>query len=232
MKTLQTYIECDLATPANTLGMGNPGEISQDTLTEPIGTAKFEVEKDKKKRKKKMKSLAESLFDKDIITKDIKFGDLIEIDNDSSWENQLSPDDYATLVTSIMYSFDQKLIHKTIKSTKWRKILSSIPIPSNDKIIHSEWFFDYLFPAIILNCSSREEIKQQINNFINSTKRSNMERFNIDGGYFINKIEITPIEGLGEMTGLPRMVVFKFIIDRDHEQITTYISFKKKENKI
>lgn len=227
MKTLQTYIECDLATPANTLGMGNPGEISQDTLTEPIGTAKSEIEKNKKKRKKKIKSLVESLFDKDIITKDIKFGDLIEIDNDSSWENQLSPDDYATLVTSIIYSFDQNLIRKTIKSTKWRKILSSTPIPSNDKIIRSEWFFDYLFPTIILNCSSREEIKRQINNFINSTKESNM-----NGGYFINKIEITPIEGLGEMTGLPRMVVFKFIINHDHEQITTYISFKKKENNI
>ena len=223
MKTLQTYIECDLATPANTLGMGNPGEISQDTLTEPIGAAKSEVEKNKKKRKKKIKSLTESLFDKDIITKDIKFGDLIEIDNDSSWDDQLSPKDYATLITSIMYSFDQKLIHKTIKSMKWRKILSS----ADDKIIRSEWFFDYLFPAIILNCSSQEEIKQQINNFINSTKRSNMERSNMDGGYFINKIEIIPVEGLGEMTGLPRMIVFKFTID--HEQITTYISFKKRD---
>lgn len=80
MKTLQTYIECDMATPANTLGAGNPGEIAQDTLTEPIGTTKSEVEKDKKRRKKKMKSLAESLFDKDLIEKDIKFGDLFKLE--------------------------------------------------------------------------------------------------------------------------------------------------------
>ena len=81
MKTLQTYIECDLATPASTLGMGNPGEIAQDTLTEPIETAKSQIEKDKKKRKKKMKSLSESLFNKDIITSGINFGDLFELDN-------------------------------------------------------------------------------------------------------------------------------------------------------
>ena len=69
-----------MATPANTLGAGNPGEIAQDTLTEPIGTTKSEVEKDKKRRKKKMKSLAESLFDKDLIEKDIKFGDLFKLE--------------------------------------------------------------------------------------------------------------------------------------------------------
>ena len=86
MKQLKTYLECgDAATPANTMGMGNPGETGSDTLSEPIGgiekTAKSEVEKDKRKRKKKIKSLSESLFDSDMISKDIKFGDLFELED-------------------------------------------------------------------------------------------------------------------------------------------------------
>lgn len=86
MKTLQTYLECGEActTPANTMGMGNPGETGPDTLSEPISgiekTAKSEVEKDKKKRKKKIKSLAESLFD-DNIANDLTFGDLFKLED-------------------------------------------------------------------------------------------------------------------------------------------------------
>lgn len=83
MKTLQTYFECGegCTTPANTMGMGNPGETGPDTLSEPIATAKSEIEKDKKKRKRKIKSLSESLFDSDVISKDIKFGDIFELDD-------------------------------------------------------------------------------------------------------------------------------------------------------
>jgi hypothetical protein len=84
MKHLKTYIECDAgitATPTNTMGMGNPGEIAPDTLSEPIGgTAKSEVEK--KKKKKKMKSLAESLFDIDNnVTNDLTFGGTFKLVN-------------------------------------------------------------------------------------------------------------------------------------------------------
>lgn len=87
MKALQTYLECGegCATPANTMGMGNPGETGSDTLSEPIGgiekTAKSEIEKDKKKRKRKIKSLSESLFDSDMISKDMKFGDIFKLDD-------------------------------------------------------------------------------------------------------------------------------------------------------
>ena len=86
MKQLKTYLECGEAcvAPANTMGMGNPGETGPDTLSEPIGgiekTAKSEVEKDKKKRKKKIKSLAESLFG-DNITNDLTFGDLFKLED-------------------------------------------------------------------------------------------------------------------------------------------------------
>lgn len=53
MISLATYLE-DFSTPGNTMGMGNPGEISQDTLSEPIYTAKSEIEKQKRKRKGRM----------------------------------------------------------------------------------------------------------------------------------------------------------------------------------
>ena len=98
METLQTYLECDggMATPANTMGMGNPGETGPDTLSEPIGgiekTAKSEVEKDKKKRKRKIKSLSESLFDSDMISKDIKFGDLFKLEDVDIRESIERPD--------------------------------------------------------------------------------------------------------------------------------------------
>ena len=72
MKNLKQYIEeCEgaaLATPTNTMGMGNPGITGSDTMSEPIKpiTAKSKKEKLKKKIK-------ESLLDdeKDLI-KDIK----------------------------------------------------------------------------------------------------------------------------------------------------------------
>ena len=37
MKDLYKYIEEELATPANTMGMGNPG-LNGDTMTEPLIT--------------------------------------------------------------------------------------------------------------------------------------------------------------------------------------------------
>jgi len=86
MKQLKAYIECgDAATPANTMGMGNPGQVDSDTLTEPIGgvekTAKALKQNDRKK-KKKFKSLAESLFDPDLATSDIsKFGSMFKLED-------------------------------------------------------------------------------------------------------------------------------------------------------
>ena len=87
MKHLITYLECGEAgysTPANTMGMGNPGQTDSDTLTEPIGgvekTAKALKQNDRKK-KKKFKSLAESLFDTDLVSKDMTFGDIFKLED-------------------------------------------------------------------------------------------------------------------------------------------------------
>lgn len=48
MRTLIDYIREELATPMNTIGMGNPGCDANDNCTEPLV-----VKKDKKKRSKK-----------------------------------------------------------------------------------------------------------------------------------------------------------------------------------
>lgn len=72
MKNLKEYIEeCEgiaLATPTNTVGMGNPGMIDTNTITEPIKsiTAKSKKEKIKKKIKESL------LDDEEDLIKDIK----------------------------------------------------------------------------------------------------------------------------------------------------------------
>ena len=72
MKNLKEYIEeCEgvaLATPTNTTGMGNPGVIDTNTMTEPIKTATAKTKKEKLKKK-----IKESLLDDEgDLTKDIK----------------------------------------------------------------------------------------------------------------------------------------------------------------
>ena len=72
MRNLKEYIEeCEgvaLATPANTMGMDNPGMIDTNTMTEPIKpiTAKSKKEKLKKKIKESL------LDDEEDLIKDIK----------------------------------------------------------------------------------------------------------------------------------------------------------------
>jgi hypothetical protein len=72
MRNLKEYIEeCEgvaLATPANTIGMGNPGIAGPDALTEPIKsiTAKSKKEKLKKKIKESL------LDDEEDLIKDVK----------------------------------------------------------------------------------------------------------------------------------------------------------------
>lgn len=98
MNDLKTYLECGPAgasTPANTMGMGNPGQLSPDTLTEPVGgiekTAKTLKQNDRKK-KKKFKSLSESIFDDDLATRDMsRFGSMFKLDSVEIKEKVLKP---------------------------------------------------------------------------------------------------------------------------------------------
>ena len=72
MKNLRQYIEeCEgtaLATPANTIGMGDPGITGPDTMTEPVKSATAKAKKEKLKKK-----IKESLLDdEEDLIKDIK----------------------------------------------------------------------------------------------------------------------------------------------------------------
>lgn len=72
MKNLKEYIEeCEgvaLSTPANTMGMGNPGMTDTNTMTEPIKSVTAKAKKEKLKKK-----IKESLLDdEEDLIKDIK----------------------------------------------------------------------------------------------------------------------------------------------------------------
>lgn len=226
MKELKTYFE-ELATPASTMGMGNPGEIAQDTLTEPIGTAKSEVEKDKKKRKKKIKSLSESLFDQDLTKKGVVYNEILEID---AWEPE-DLKDGETMEKSIDCSFDRLKLRSVLN--KWKKFLS--PIKDRDvdfnrnaeyvKYWGETWFI--YFSWIILCCSSEKEIKTKLIEFIKDIKT---DRSKLIGKYpyYIKDIEIFPLEGFGEMKGFPRMVVIKVYTEDPSKSYMVHVALKKR----
>lgn len=72
MKSLKEYIkECEgvaLATPANTVGIGNPGMTGDNTMSEPIKSITAKAKKEKLKKK-----IKESLLDdEEDLIKDIK----------------------------------------------------------------------------------------------------------------------------------------------------------------
>ena len=221
MKHLKTYIECDTgiaATPANTLGMGNPGEIGVDTLSEPIATAKSEVEKDKKKRKKKIKDLTESLFD-DNIHKDLLFGDVLELEG---WE--LEDIDLEPFLEVIMssnfkeykdYSF--KKIHLLTKKSPWKQFLKPFELvyadPDDKKWNNERYWWNqafWYFTWVVMCCKDSVEIKSKLTSFINSSRNSAMEVSWHRTNAPITKVEVTVLNGLGDMKDVPRMVVIKF----------------------
>lgn len=108
MKSLLTYLECDFATPANTLGAGNPSvDPDGNGLSEPIGVIKGCSGKNyaKKQKKKNMKDLKEFLQEslvcesKQIPVTAYKLDDLVNFaakfnpsDKDADWDTW--EDDY------------------------------------------------------------------------------------------------------------------------------------------
>lgn len=120
MKDLKTYLECGpvgVTTPANTMGMGNPGEIAPDTLTEPIGgiekTAKA-LKQNERKKKKKIKSLSESLFDDDLATRDIsRFGSMFKLDSVKIRDKVLKPKPGRGMATMVVANLKLGDLYKT-----------------------------------------------------------------------------------------------------------------------
>lgn len=101
MNSLHTYLECELATPGNTLGVGNPGvNPDGEGLSEPIGVIRgCSGKSNTKKRKKNMKDLKEFLQeslmceDKQVSVNAYQLEDLVKFassfnpsDKDADWD--------------------------------------------------------------------------------------------------------------------------------------------------
>ena len=235
MKSLKTYFECGevCATPANTMGMGNPGEIGPDILSEPINgiekTAKSEAEKDKKKRKKKIKSLSESIFD-DNIKKDILIGDILELEQ---WESA-NITDYPKIDMCFNQTFNSMRIKKLISSQKWKKFLSPYASSYQEQIKKPNNSYQYMennilviLTWIIMCCNSVNEIKQKLNEFIKHSKNSEDTPFIEEFEYYCYDIEIFPLLGFGNMAGFPRLVSFK--LKCKNREYVIYAKFKRKD---
>lgn len=231
MKHLKTYCEDAFVTPGNTLGMGNPGVIDGETLSEPIGTAKSEVEKNKKKHKKKMKSLVESIFD-DNISKELLLGDVMEL---VEWGCPYA-EDYIGIGYTLDSTFSAKLKNKIIKTPKWKKFLSPFESvygnmfgslsPKQNNMYLGQWQL-WAFTWVVMCCSSIKEISRKLEEFMNDIRRNIRDDDVFDEDFYIKKITVTPLEGLGEdMEGLPRLVVIKF--DSKSRDINVFMRLKKR----
>lgn len=231
MKTLQTYLECGegCATPANTMGMGNPGEIGPDTLSEPIATAKSEVEKDKKKKKKKMKSLIESLFD-DNIKKEYLLGDFLDLER---WENA-DVADTGDIQKIWYYNFDIDKLEKLVKKPRWKTLLKPFADKYEDTQkrqraanVMYDWNLYYWYFTWIVMCSESGKVAaQNLKDFIKEIDSSTYD-YREDDLRLIEPIEIIPLNGLGNMKDFPRLIVLKLYTK--HRDYVVYMKLKKKD---
>ena len=177
-----------------------------------------------------MKSLQESLFDSDLAKKDILLGDVVELE---AWDCA-NLNDYSALGPALDGTFSAKLKNKIIKLPKWKKFLSPFesiynkPFSSLDiKQLRSyrEYWQLCVFTWVVMCCSSLKEIPIKLNEFMKEISRDINDVFGED--FHISKIDIFPFEGLGDMKGLPRLVVIKFEVYS--REIVVYMKLKKRD---
>lgn len=220
MKDLYTYLECDAATPGNTMGMGNPGEIGPDTLSEPIHTAKAEKEKividepeRKKKKKKRVKSLAESLFDNNLAKQDICYGDVYKLDE---W---IIPGQNFNM-NIIEKSFPSKNAWKVLEKPSWKKFLKRFDFQNEypEKFSPDFMYMDlfYMLTWITFCCSNKDEIKKKTTSFLKSIQPEHNEKP-------IGKFEVYPMDMRDDL----RMVCFKLYAKDGFEVIPCFTVSKK-----
>ena len=231
MKTLRIYLECGegCSTPANTMGMGNPGETSPDTLSEPVGgvekTAKSEVEKERKRKKKKIKSLSESLFD-DNVKKSITFGDVLELEG---WQSS-DINDYPEIDLCFNRTFSAQKIQKLITSPKWKKFLSPHASSYQQGLngvdnpeLYIENYVAVILTWVIMCCENIGGISNKLNEFIKETRDTTHRHLD----HYCNNIQVFPMQGIGDMKDFPRLVTFKLKC-RESEYII-YAKLKKRD---
>ena len=230
MKHLTTYLEDAFATPANTIGMGNPEQISPDTLTEPIGKAFSEVEKDKKKKKKrKVKDLSESLFDQDLAKKGAHIGDIYELDE---WTIPARGNDYAFVDDILNYGITQAC-GVCLGKSKWRKILKPIssfsPVTNNQCM--GSYFLKYV-TELILCCESVKQIPDVVRDYIMECRNNPDKIKNQRDREFVEKhrpkyVQVQTLD-MPSLNQDLRMVVIKFIMESGDDYVIC-VTFKKRD---
>lgn len=182
-----------------------------------------------------MKSLIESIFD-DNIKKDVLFGNVMELEG---WESA-TPDAGPELEVVMNSNFKDwqtgtyKKIREVTKKPQWKSFLNPLKsyysvganfIDNKEKYWWNICF--YFFTWVIMCCKNIKEIKEKLTKFINASRNSEMEvswhRMNEP----IEKVEVIPLEGLGDMKGMPRLVVIKFKIK--NKDVVIYMKLKKRD---
>lgn len=177
-----------------------------------------------------MKSLIESIFD-DNISKELLLGDVIELED---WECAIL-EDYNGIGVTLDSTFSAKLKNKMIKTSKWKKFLlpfesiygnmfGNLSLKQANRYL-GQWQL-YAFTWVIMCCSSIKEIPRKLEEFMNDIRRNVRDDDVFDEDFYVKKIDIIPLEGLGDMKGLPRLVVIKF--DSKNRDITVFMKLKKR----
>ena len=182
-----------------------------------------------------MKTLIESLFD-DNIKKDILFGDILELEE---WECVTWSDE--SIIDIVMNSnfkdrstLSFKKIREVVKKPEWKSFLDPFKsyyldgsnfADNDEKYLYNICF--YCFTWVVMCCKTIKEIKEKLTKFINASKNSKAEINAHERNEPIEKIEVVPLEGLGDMKGIPRLVVIKFKIKG--KDIIIYMKLKKRD---
>jgi len=165
-----------------------------------------------------MKNLVESLFD-DNIHKDLVFGDYLEVEG---WEcEDVDKEPFLEVMMSSNFGEYKDLSFKKIplltKKSPWKQFLkpfeSVYADPDDKKWENQRYWYNkafWYFTWVVMCCKDSTEIKSKLTSFINSSRNSAMEVSWHRSNAPITKVEVTVLNGLGDMKGLPRMVVIKF----------------------
>ncbi len=85
----------------------------------------------------------------------------------------------------------------------------------------------WTFTWVVMCCTSLKEIPIKLNEFMKEISRDIKDEDVLDEDLYISKIDIFPLEGFGDMKGLPRLVVIKF--KTKGREIITYMKLKKRD---
>lgn len=181
-----------------------------------------------------MKNLVESLFD-DNIHKDLVFGDYLEVEG---WEcEDVDKEPFLEVIMSSNFkeykdgSF--KKIPDLTKKSPWKQFLkpfeSFYADPDAEKWGNARYWFNkafWYFTWVVMCCKDSAEIKSKLTSFINSSRNSAMETSWHRINHPITKVKVTVLDGLGDMKGMPRMVIVKF--NSYESDVIIWLKLKKK----